>query len=97
MRFGTSRTPFGEIVADRLAQTFQPMPCPCEFDTEYRQPDRYNDQCRTGRNYHDNAYCENGATKHGYRNAARGLIRHVSCFLNHMDPQGIVLRLLFVL
>ncbi len=97
MRFGTSRAPFGKIVADCLAQTFQPMPCPCEFDAEYRQPDRNNDQRGTGRNNHDNANYENGAAKHSYRNAARGFIRHVNCFLNHMDPQGIVLRLLFVL
>ena len=97
MRLGTSRTPVGEGVANRLPQPFEPMAGPCEFNPENGEADRNNDQCGTGRNDHDNTQYENCSAEHSYGDSARCLIGQMYGSLDHSHPPGTVQRILFVL
>jgi len=61
-------------VADRFAQTLQPVARPGELDAQYCEPDRNNNNSRSGRHQHDDAEYEHGGTDHADDNSARGFI-----------------------
>ena len=60
MRFGPVLPVAGVAIRDRLSQTLQPGTRPCEFDAQYRQADRNDDQGRAGRNEHDETNQDDG-------------------------------------
>lgn len=72
--FGTTSLLGGVAAADRFAQTLQPVARPRELDAEYREPNRNNDDCRSGRDQHNDAKKQHGGTYHRNDNASRGFI-----------------------
>ena len=67
----------GIAVADRLSHALQPVPRPCELDTQDRKAHRDYDDGRARRHDHDQPDQQNGNSNHGNRYAASDLVREM--------------------
>lgn len=64
-------------VADGFTQSPEPPPGPREFDTQYREPDRDDDECRAGRYDHNHTDQKHGGSNNTYDDTACCFVRQM--------------------
>lgn len=81
--------------ADRFTQTLQPVARPRELDAKYREPNRNNNDCRSGCYQHNDANKKHGGTNHRNDNASCGLVCQMhSPFDQRTVPKSVLQRLI---
>ena len=82
MRLRATALVIGIPIADRFAQSPQPVTSPGKFDAEYREADRDHYKCRTRRHYHNDAHHEHGSAYDSHNDASRRFVRKMNCSLH---------------
>ena len=85
MVLGSRRAGVGYLITDRLAKPSQPQSRPGEFDAEYRQSDRNNDQRGSRRDDHDETKDKQGCPYQGNCDTARHSVGKTGKFFDHTE------------
>ena len=83
VRFGAAIQVAGIATGDGFTQSLQPGPRPREFDAEYGEADRYDDERGSGRHEHDDADQQDRRPDQADDDLSCCLVRDVKCSFYH--------------
>ena len=81
---GLFRTRTSSLVTYRPANFSQPQSGPCKLNTEYRQTNRYHNECGPRQYDERDAYREHRATDNGHRNSPSHFVSADYCLTYHV-------------
>jgi len=80
-----------------LTQALEPGPGPGELDTQYREPNRYDNQRRARRDQHHHTNDKYSYADDSDDNASRRFVRQVQCSLDQPSGPSFLPRLVVAL